>query len=91
MKNVSKQKQIKLWNEQNCMESTEEIMQHVLKIQKITSLPKYMKWVSRLVFLHVFTFAIVVFENINMLLCLVSFEVYFTECSVVPAVSIMSC
>jgi len=86
---LSKQKQIKLWNEQNCMEST-EIMQHVLKVQKITSLPKYVKWVSRLVFLCVFTFAIVVFENINVLLCLVSFEVYFTECSVVPALSTMS-
>jgi len=38
------------------VENKADIMQHVLKIQKISLLSKHMKWIPRGVFLRVFTF-----------------------------------
>ena len=50
------QEQIQLWNKWHFVENKTVIMQHVLKIQYISLLPKYIKWVSRGV-LHVFAYA----------------------------------
>jgi len=39
------------------VENKTQIMQQDLKVQFISFLPKHMKWTSRSVFLHVFTYA----------------------------------
>ena len=43
-------KKIKLWNKWHFVENKTEIIQHVLKMQHIYLLPKYIKWISRGVF-----------------------------------------
>jgi hypothetical protein len=51
IKNVLfEQKKIKLWSKQNFVENKTEIMQHILKMQQISLLPKYIKWICRGVF-----------------------------------------
>ena len=43
-----------LWNRLHYVENEIQIMHHVLKMWLISSLPKYIKWISRVVFIHVF-------------------------------------
>ena len=47
----------KLWNEQHFLENKTDITRHVLKIQYIFLLPKYIKWISMEVILRAFTYA----------------------------------
>jgi hypothetical protein len=48
MKNVLfEQKNTKSWNEKHSAENKTEIMQHVWKMQYISLLPKYVKFLSR--------------------------------------------
>ena len=39
------QKREKLWNKQYCVENKTGIKQRVLKMQYVSLLPKYMKWI----------------------------------------------
>lgn len=41
MENLLFEQKIKSWNKQNLMENKTEIMEHVLKMQKISFLPIY--------------------------------------------------
>jgi hypothetical protein len=45
-----------LWNESSLVEDKSHITWHVLKMQSISLLPKYVTWLSREVFLRDFAF-----------------------------------
>ena len=51
------------------MENETEIMQHVLKIQYISLLPKYIKQTSSGILTHAFNLATQVFKSLNALYC----------------------
>jgi hypothetical protein len=57
MKNVLfEQKKMETWIKQHFVENKTMLMQHVLNIQQIFLLPKNVKWVSGVVFIHTFTY-----------------------------------
>jgi hypothetical protein len=69
MKNVLvEQKKIKLWNKWHSVENKTDILQHVLKMQYISLLPKHIKLISRGVFLHAFVYVNAGRSKINMLM-----------------------